>query len=69
MARSRKIKRSRKQKKSSSFLPDSLQAFIARRLVDVVALCLVGVAAFLFASLLTYSSSDPSWPPHTAATR
>lgn len=61
MARSRKIKRSRKQKKSSSFLPDSLQAFIARRLVDVVALALLAVAGFLFASLMTYSSSDPSW--------
>ena len=61
MARSRKIKRSRKQKKSSSFLPDSLQAFIARRLVDIVALGLLAVSLFLLASLFSYSSSDPSW--------
>ena len=61
MARSRKIKRSRKQKKSSSFLPDSLQAFIARRLVDIVALACLSIALFVFASLLSYNNSDPSW--------
>ncbi len=60
MARSRKIKRTRKKKKSS-FLPDSLQAFIARRLVDVVALAFITVALFVFASLITYNSGDPSW--------
>ncbi len=59
MARSRKIKRSRNSKKS--FLPESLQAFVARRLVDCIALFFAGCAAFLFASLFTYSSSDPSW--------
>ncbi|MBI1301655.1 MAG: cell division protein FtsK [Alphaproteobacteria bacterium] len=64
MARSRKIKRTRK-KKSGSFLPDSLQAFIARRLVDSVALLFLGLAVFIAASLLTYSSGDPSW--NTAA--
>ena len=64
MARSRKIKRSRK-KKSSSFLPDSLQAFIARRLVDTIALCFFILSAFVVVSLLSYSSSDPSW--NTAA--
>ncbi len=61
MARSRTIKRPRKQKKSSSFLPDSLQAFIARRLVDSVALSLFVVAAFIMSSLLSYNSADPSW--------
>tara|TARA_R110001592_G_scaffold29350_10_gene106640 strand:- start:8873 stop:11446 length:2574 start_codon:yes stop_codon:yes gene_type:complete len=60
MARSRKIKRSRKQKKSS-FLPDSLQAFIARRLVDIVALVFLSFALFAFASLFSYDSTDPSW--------
>ena len=60
MARSRTIKRPRK-KKSSSFLPDSLQAFIARRLVDGIALMFLGVAAFVLSSLLSYNSSDPSW--------
>ena len=65
MARSRKIKRSRKSKKSSSFLPDSLQAFIARRLVDGVALALFMAAVFVTSSLLSYDSGDPSW--NTAA--
>ncbi len=65
MARSRTIKRPRKQKKSASFLPDSLQAFIARRLVDSVALLLFVVAAFVISALLSYNSADPSW--NTAA--
>ncbi len=60
MARSRKIKRSRKKKKSS-FLPESLQAFIARRLVDVVALAFLGLGAFMMAALLSYDRTDPSW--------
>ena len=60
MARSRTIKRPRKKKKSS-FLPDSLQAFIARRLVDGIALAFFAVAAFVLSSLLSYNSSDPSW--------
>jgi len=60
MARSRKIKRSRKQK-NSSFLPDSMQAFIARRLVDVVAFAFLSIGAFIFISLISYNSADPSW--------
>ncbi len=62
MARSRTIKRSRKTKKSKgSFLPDALQAFIARRLIDGVALFFFCCAAFVFASLISYDSADPSW--------
>lgn len=63
MARSRTIRRSRKRKYESSvpFLPDSVQAFVARRMFDSVALALIGVAGFLTVSLLTYQSSDPSW--------
>ncbi len=60
MARSRKIKRSRKQK-NSSFLPDSMQAFIARRLVDMVALVFFSLGAFILLSLISYNSADPSW--------
>ncbi len=66
MARSRIIKRPRKQKGSIPFLPDSLQAFIARRLVDFVALALFIFAAFIMSSLLSYNNSDPSW--NTAST-
>ena len=60
MAPSRKIKRTRKTKKSS-FLPESLQAFIARRLVDGIAFGFFAAAAFTFAALLTYDNRDPSW--------
>ena len=61
MARTRTIKRPRKGKKSSGFLPDSVQAFVARRLVDSFALFFLAAGAFLFSVLLTYNSSDPSW--------
>ncbi len=62
MARTRKIKRPLKSKKKSiPFLPESLQGFIARRLVDSIALIFVGCALFLFASLISYDSTDPSW--------
>ncbi len=60
MAATRKIKRNRK-KKSTSFLPASLQAFIARRLVDGIALSIFACAIFVISSLLTYNSHDPSW--------
>ncbi len=46
-------------------MPDSLQAFIARRLLDIFALCLTLSGIFLSVALLTYSSADPSW--NTAA--
>ena len=67
MARSRTIRRSRKRKYGSSvsFLPDSLQAFIARRLVDMVALSLLALGLFIVAALISYDSADPSW--NTAA--
>ncbi len=70
MARSRTIKRpkrrrSTKKKSSMSFLPDAMQAFLARRFVDIFALLFVGFGLFLFLSLLTYDHNDPSW--NTAA--
>lgn len=60
MARSRKIKRNRK-KKQSSFLPESLQAFIARRLVDGIAFAFLALGGFISVALFTYDRSDPSW--------
>ncbi len=60
MARSRTIKRKPK-KKSTPFLPASLQIFIARRLVDIIALSIFICAVFVISSLLTYNSHDPSW--------
>lgn len=62
MARSRQIKRSRKSSKTiSSFLPDALQVFIARRLVDIIALAVLAGAAYIFAALLSYNQTDTSW--------
>lgn len=69
MARSRTIKRPPRRKsrkrKSSSFLPESAQAFLARRLVDSFAFILVCGGLFTFLSLLSYDHNDPSW--NTAA--
>ncbi len=61
MARSRTIKRPRKQKNSISFFPESLQAFIARRLVDTIALLTFIAAIFIILSISSYNSADPSW--------
>jgi S-DNA-T family DNA segregation ATPase FtsK/SpoIIIE len=71
MARPKSIRRTRnsrsKQNTSwlNSIMPDSLQAFIARRVLDIFALCLTLGGIFLCVALLTYSSADPSW--NTAA--
>ncbi len=60
MARSRTIKRKRK-KKSAGFLPESFQAFIARRLVDMLAGAFFVFAAYILVCLASYDSRDPSW--------
>lgn len=66
MARTRKIKRrARKNSPSVSFLPESLQAFVARRMIDSIALIFLGLSTFLTVSLLSYNRNDPSW--NTAA--
>jgi S-DNA-T family DNA segregation ATPase FtsK/SpoIIIE len=73
MARVRTIRRSpvrnrrAKQKKSEilGLFPEGLQAFIARRFVDVFAGCMVLVGLFMLTALMTYSHHDPSW--NTAA--
>lgn len=66
MARARTIKRPTRRKSSRKksdigFLPQSVQAFLARRLVDIIAFVLAGFGLFLFTALLTYDHSDPSW--------
>lgn len=66
MARSRTIKRPRKKSKPSvAFLPESMQIFIARRLVDLIALAVLGFSAYIIATLASYNHTDPSW--NTAA--
>jgi len=51
----------KRKKQSTPFLPESLQVFMARRMVDGVALAmgLIGVALVL--ALATYNHTDPSW--------
>ncbi len=64
MARTRTIKRKRKSKKKEpmlSFVPESLQAFTARRFLDAFALSLLAGALFIIAALASYSPVDPSW--------
>jgi S-DNA-T family DNA segregation ATPase FtsK/SpoIIIE len=43
------------------FLPESLQAFLARRFVDIFALALTLSGLFLLTALLSYDHQDPSW--------
>lgn len=66
MARTRTIKRKRKSKGKRSepaipFVPESLQAFTARRCMDAFALMLLGAGIFVLAALMTYNPADPSW--------
>jgi len=50
-----------KQSHSIPFIPDSLQAFFARRFVDIFAGILALSGLFIIAALATYSQQDPSW--------
>lgn len=64
MARPRTIKRKRKGKSKQPtipFVPESLQAFTARRFLDAFALSLLAGALFIVAALASYSPVDPSW--------
>ena len=69
MARTRSIRRSGKKKTTKDqnnlpllkFLPDHIQSFIARRLVDLFAVTLTFSGLFLIIALLSYNSTDPSW--------
>ena len=69
MPRSRTIRRPVKAKakrsKKKSVLPESLQAFIARRIVDITAGIFGLFGAFTLLAIITYSQADPSW--NTAA--
>lgn len=60
MATRRKIPR-RKSTRLTGFLPEPMQAFLARRIVDAVALSFGAAALATFAALASYSPLDPSW--------
>ncbi len=58
----RKTTRGRGRKNPSlSFLPDVVQAFAARRFVDIAASTLFVAGAFILLALISYSHLDPSW--------
>lgn len=52
--------KTKQNKKPLLQLPENVQAFLARRLVDICAVILLGLALFSFAACLTYSKADPS---------
>lgn len=71
MAPSRSIKRSPRKarkatkSKNNSIFPEHVQAFFARRLLDIYAGILTVMGVFTLLALISYSHTDPSW--NTAA--
>lgn len=65
MSRPTVIKRTKSKRKSKApslpFVPEALQAFVARRFVDVTAFALFFAGAFAILSLASYDHTDPSW--------
>jgi len=55
----------RKRGKQTNTIGESVQMFIARRLLDIWAFALLGFGLFLLISMLSYHPDDPSW--NTAA--
>lgn len=61
MARYSATVRNKRKKQSTPFLPENMQVFMARRMVDGVALALALFGVALVLALATYSHTDPSW--------
>ncbi len=59
MARKYKVKR-RKQSRLSRILPDSMQAFLARRIIDGTGVTLAISGALILLAIFSYNSADPS---------
>ncbi len=60
MARKYKIKR-KKSSFLSKLLPESVQAFLARRILEVTGLAFLACGGFLMLALISYDARDPSW--------
>jgi len=54
-------RKSKKGGKGSSWVPEVIQAFVARRLVDICAGLLFFGGLVLFVALASYDHTDPSW--------
>jgi S-DNA-T family DNA segregation ATPase FtsK/SpoIIIE len=66
MARKYKVKRS-SQNAFVRLFPETVQAFIARRIVDVTGIGLFLGGGFLALSIASYNRADPSWNTATAS--
>ncbi|MFN3826089.1 MAG: DNA translocase FtsK [Micavibrio sp.] len=53
--------RNKRKKKSAPFLPEGVQAFMARRVIDGTAMALGLAGIGLLTAFATYSATDPSW--------
>ncbi len=51
----------KKKNRLSAFIPESLQVFIARRLIDSLGFIFLGIGLFTLIALMTYDHTDPSW--------
>lgn len=60
MARKYKIKTKNKGFFARLF-PEFMQAFVARRIIDLTAIAFMAIGAFIMASIFSYSSADPSF--------
>lgn len=60
MARYSKVVKKKKNSKKRKFLPEPVQAFLARRIFDVLAFGFVGGGIFTLGALVSYDAADPS---------
>jgi S-DNA-T family DNA segregation ATPase FtsK/SpoIIIE len=67
MARYSRIVKKKKQVSSIPFLPEIVQTFVARRVIDAAGLTLVLGGFALMAALASYNSADPSWNTSTGS--
>ncbi len=58
----------KKKSDRNGMVPEGVKIFIARRVIDLAALTLMGAGCFLFLALLTYHHGDPSFNMATTAT-
>lgn len=65
MAQATVIKHKKNKRKNNApiipFIPESFQAFIARRFIDGFALVMAGAGVFMLLAFIGYVPSDPSW--------